>query len=92
VPTAEELGLKGLDCGAWSAFSFPKGTPRAIVERLAKVSSQAIDTPAVRDRFKSLGVVVATPDRRSPEYLAKFVESEIARWAVPMKAAGLVPQ
>ena len=58
IPTAEELGVKGLDCGAWGSFSFPKDTPQAIVERLAKASSDAIDTPAVIDRFKAVGVVV----------------------------------
>ena len=46
IPTAEELGVKGLDCGAWGSFSFPKDTPQAIVQRLAKASSDAIDTPA----------------------------------------------
>jgi len=89
LPTAAELGMKGLDCGAWGAFSFPKGTPKEIVRRLAKASSDAIDTPAVRERFKSIGVVVAAPDRRSPEYLTEFVKSEIARWAVPIKASGI---
>jgi tripartite-type tricarboxylate transporter receptor subunit TctC len=89
LATADELGMKGLDCGAWAAFSFPKGTPAAIVQRLAKASSEAIDTPAVRDRFKTIGVVVTPPDRRSPEYLSKFVVSEIARWAVPIKASGI---
>jgi tripartite-type tricarboxylate transporter receptor subunit TctC len=88
LPTAVELGMKGLDCGAWGAFSFPKGTPKAIVQRLAKASSDAIDTPAVRDRFKGIGVVVTAKDRRSPEYFAGFVKSEIARWAVPIKASG----
>jgi tripartite-type tricarboxylate transporter receptor subunit TctC len=92
VPTAEDLGMHGLDCGAWSAFSFPRGTPQAIVQRLAKAASDAIDTPAVRDRFKAIGVVVAAPQRRSPEYLTKFVASELARWAVPLKAAGMIPQ
>jgi tripartite-type tricarboxylate transporter receptor subunit TctC len=92
LPTAAELGMKGLDCGAWSSFSFPKGTPQAIVRRLAKASSDAIDTPSVRERFKSIGVVVTAPDRRSPEYLAKFVVSETARWAVPLKASGMIPQ
>ena len=89
LQTAEELGLKGLDCGAWGAFAFPKGTPAAIVRRLAKASSDAIDTPAVRERFKSIGVVVTAAERRSPEYLAKFVASEIARWAAPIKASGV---
>jgi tripartite-type tricarboxylate transporter receptor subunit TctC len=89
LATANELGMKGLDCGAWGAFSFPKGTPGAIVQRLAKASSDAIDTPAVRERFKTIGVVVTPPDRRSPEYLTRFVVSEIARWAVPIKASGI---
>jgi tripartite-type tricarboxylate transporter receptor subunit TctC len=78
--------------GAWAAFSFPKGTPAAIVQRLAKASSDAIDTPAVRNRFKIMGVVVTAPERRSSEYLNKFVVSEIARWTVPLKAAGMLPQ
>ena len=50
--------MKGLDCGAWGSFSFPKDTPKEIVQRLAKASSDAIDTPAVIERFKTIGVVV----------------------------------
>ncbi len=45
LPTAEEQGLKGLDCGSWGSFSFPKGTPAAIVQRLSKATSDTIDTP-----------------------------------------------
>ena len=88
LPTAQEQGLSGLDCGSWGSFSFPKGTPAAIVQRLAKATSDAVDTPAVRERFKSLGVTIPAPDRRSPEYLTKFVPSEIERWAGPIKASG----
>jgi tripartite-type tricarboxylate transporter receptor subunit TctC len=89
IPTAAELGVPGLDCGAWGSFSFPKDTPKAIVDRLAKASSDAIDTPAVIERYKSIGVVVTAKERRSPEYLTKFVQSEIARWAGPIKASGV---
>ena len=89
LPTAEEQGMKGLDCGSWSSFSFPKGTPQPIVQKLAKATSDAIDTPAVRERFKNIGVTVTPPDRRSPEFLTKFVPSEIARWAAPIKASGV---
>src|SRR3954471_9862867 len=64
IPTAAELGVQGLDCGAWGGFSFPKDTPKAIVDRLAKASSDAIDTPAVIERYKSIGVVVAAKERR----------------------------
>ena len=89
IPTAEELGYKGLDCGAWGSLSLPKGAPKAVIDRLAKASSDAIDTPAVIERFKSIGVVVSAKNRRSPEYLTQFVKSEIERWAVPIKASGV---
>jgi tripartite-type tricarboxylate transporter receptor subunit TctC len=89
LPTADEQGIKGLDCGSWGSFSAPKGTPAAIVQRLAKASNEAVETPAVRDRLKVLGVVVPTAERRTPEYLAKFVATELERWAVPIKASGV---
>jgi len=89
LPTAQELGLTGLDCGAWGALSFPKGTPEPIVRRLTKASRDAVDTPAVRERFPRIGVSIPPPERRTPEYLAKFVPSEIERWAGPIKASGV---
>jgi tripartite-type tricarboxylate transporter receptor subunit TctC len=88
LATAEEMGLKGLDCGSWSSLSVPKGTPQAIVQRLAKASNDAVETPAVRERYKSIGVTIPPADRRTPEYLAKYVPSEIERWAGPIKASG----
>jgi tripartite-type tricarboxylate transporter receptor subunit TctC len=89
LATAQELGLSGLDCGAWGALSLPKGTPDAIVRRLAQASNAAVDTPSVRERYKGIGVTVPAPERRTPEYLTKFVPGEIARWAGPIKASGV---
>jgi tripartite-type tricarboxylate transporter receptor subunit TctC len=88
LPSAQELGLAGLDCGSWGSLSFPKGTPDEIVQRLAKATNEAVETPAVRERLKSIGVTTPAPERRTPQYLAKFVVSEIARWAGPIKASG----
>ena len=88
LPTAQEQGLTGLDCSAWGSLSFPKGTPEDIVRRLAKATSEAVDTPAIRERLKELGVTIPAPERRTPEYLAKFVPAEIERWAGPIKASG----
>ena len=89
LPTAEETGLKGLDCSSWGSFSFPKGTPREIVQRLAKASNDAVETLAVRERFKGIGVTIPAAERRTPEYLTKFVPAEIERWARPIKASGV---
>ena len=88
LPTAQEQGLSGLDCGSWASLSFPKGTPDEIVRHLAKAVNEAVETPAVRERYNSIGVTIPPPERRTPEYLAKFVPSEIERWAAPIKASG----
>ena len=90
LPTAEEAGLKGLDCGSWGSFSFPKGTPDAIVRRLADATNEALESPMVRDRFKQIGVVIPAKERRTPEYLRKFVVTETERWATPIKNSGAV--
>jgi tripartite-type tricarboxylate transporter receptor subunit TctC len=78
----------GSGLGLWQLglVVFPKGTPD-IVRRLA-ASNEAVETPAVRERFKGIGVTIPAAERRTPEYLAKFVPSEIERWAGPIKASG----
>jgi tripartite-type tricarboxylate transporter receptor subunit TctC len=89
LPAAQEHGLADLDCSTWSAFVFPKATPEAIVRRLAQATSEVVDLPLTRERFDALGVTVAAPERRSPEYLAQFVRRELDKWADPIKASGV---
>jgi tripartite-type tricarboxylate transporter receptor subunit TctC len=89
LPTAKEAGINGLDCGAWGAFVFPKGTPDAIVQRMALAANETVETPAVRDRLKTIGVTIPGPERRTLAYLAKFIPSEIERWVAPIKASGV---
>jgi hypothetical protein len=48
-----------------------------------------MDTPSVEQRLRETGTAVVAPERRSPEYLQRFVASEIERNAGPIKAAGL---
>jgi tripartite-type tricarboxylate transporter receptor subunit TctC len=88
LPTAEEQGLKGLDCGSWGSFSFPKGTPQTIVQRMAQATNEAVESPIVRARFKEIGVTIPAKERRTPEYMTKFVPAEVERWAGPIKASG----
>jgi tripartite-type tricarboxylate transporter receptor subunit TctC len=89
LPTAHEQGLTNFDCSAWSALVLPLHTPDAIVRRLQKASSEALDMPALVKSLSAVGVTVVAPERRTPEYLAKFIPSEIEKWAGPIKAAGV---
>jgi tripartite-type tricarboxylate transporter receptor subunit TctC len=88
VPTAIEQGFD-VEAYTWNAFFLPKGTPEAIVEKLHHATIEAMKTPMVREKLESAGLKFVSDDRTTPEYLAKFVQSEIAKWAVPIKASGI---
>jgi tripartite-type tricarboxylate transporter receptor subunit TctC len=87
VPTVLEQGLP-FDVTTWQAIFLPKDTPDAIVQRLNQVIGETLDTPSVHERFTTIGEEVTAPQRRGPEYLIKFIASEIERWSGPIRASG----
>ena len=89
LPTADEQGLADLDTADWYGLFLPKGAPSSIVQKLHAAAVAALDTPSFRDRLHRLGVEVVAPERRSPEYLARFLKDEIAKWTAPIKASGV---
>jgi tripartite-type tricarboxylate transporter receptor subunit TctC len=89
LATAQEQGLANFNADAWLAFFLPKGTPVSIIQKLQRATVMAMDTPLVKERLKEVGVAVVPPERRSPEYLQKFVVSEIEKWAAVIKTAGI---
>jgi len=92
LASALEQGLTDLDTRAWNGFFLPKGTPAAIVQKLNEAASATIDTPSVRERLREIGVSTVARERRSPDYLQKFVEAEIEKWAVPIRSAGVTAE
>jgi tripartite-type tricarboxylate transporter receptor subunit TctC len=89
VATGAEQGLPNLEAYTWNAVFLPKGAPPEVVNKLHGVIAQAMKTPAVRDRLEGLGAVIVSEDRADPQYLARFVKSEIEKWAGPIKASGV---
>ncbi len=89
VPTAEEQGLADFDAANWSAFFLPKDTPDAIVRILHDATVAAVSDPALKARLSATGIDPVVADRQSSAYLGQFVATEIAKWAGPIKAAGL---
>ena len=73
----------------WNAFFLPKATPEAVVQKLKRATVEAMKTPAVREKLEGAGLVFVSDDRTTPDYLAKFVQSEIVKWAAPIKAGGI---
>jgi tripartite-type tricarboxylate transporter receptor subunit TctC len=88
LPTMDELGLKGFDTGVWFGLFAPAGTPKAIVDQLARAANEAIQSDEVRAAFAPLGIdgIGSTPDEFS-----SYVRTEIDKWAKVVDAAGLKP-
>ena len=88
LPTTREQGLD-VQAYTWNALYLPKGAPADIVKKLNDTMIEAMTTPAVHERLQGIGAQVVAPDRRSPDYLAKFTASEIKKWEAPIKASGV---
>jgi tripartite-type tricarboxylate transporter receptor subunit TctC len=89
LASAHEQGLFNFDAYIWNGLFLPRDTPSSIAEKLHDAAVAAMDTPDVQRRIKEMGGAVVSPQRRSSEYLQNFVESEIEKWAAPIKASGV---
>jgi tripartite-type tricarboxylate transporter receptor subunit TctC len=90
LASAQEQGLDGFEAIFWNAIFLPKNTPAEIVKKLNSALVAMMDTPATQERLKENGAIVVAPDRRSPAYLQKFIETETAKWAATIKASGIL--
>jgi tripartite-type tricarboxylate transporter receptor subunit TctC len=86
VPTFAESGYSGMEAGLWYGMLAPKGTPRAVVDRLNAVINQAMQDAEVRKRFAqgAIEVVGGTPDA-----FGRYVAAEIKRWGEVARAANV---
>src|SRR5262245_12867176 len=90
LATANESGLPNFEAYTWNAIFLPKGAPAAIVKKLDDVIVETMKTPAVKERLEGLGAIIVPEDKAAPDYLDKFVKSEIEKWAAPIRASGAV--
>ena len=88
LATAAEQGLVGFDAYSWYAIFMHAATPAPIVQRLREATLEATASADVRRRLEPLGITLISGERGTTEYLARFVKSEIAKWAGPIKASG----
>jgi tripartite-type tricarboxylate transporter receptor subunit TctC len=88
VPTAKEQGVD-VKAYTWNAVFLPKGTPETIASKLNQAMVETMKTQTVREKLDAVGLKLVAEERATPAYLDGFVQSEIAKWAVLIKASGI---
>lgn len=89
IATAQEQGVTGYSSYNWNGVLAPAGTPKAIIDRIHGVLTQALTNPETRKQMESIGYEVSGD---GPAEYAAFLKSEIEKWAKVAKAAGIQPE
>ncbi len=84
VPTFKESGYD-IEGSAWYAMFAPAGTPKPIVDQVAKAAIDATHAPDVRQRIESLGLEATG---LGPTELAAILKADYAKWGPVIRASG----
>jgi tripartite-type tricarboxylate transporter receptor subunit TctC len=88
LPTLDESGLKGFNVSIWHGMYAPKGTPKAVLDKVSAAMRAALKDPEFIKRQEALGAVVMTDGRINGAEHKRFVDAEINKWGPIIKAAG----
>jgi tripartite-type tricarboxylate transporter receptor subunit TctC len=86
VPTMSEAGVPGYEATIWLGLMAPKGTPKAVVDRLNEAVSKIANQPDVKQAWTKQGAV---PMVMSPEVFDKYTRDDMAKWEKVIKTAGI---
>ena len=89
VPTFEEMGIKGLEMAFWHGLWAPKGTDKAIIDKLNGAARAALANPTVKQRYVDMGQELPAPDQLTPEALARHHKAEAEKWWPFIRAANI---
>ncbi len=89
-PTAQEGGIPSVDASIWVGFFVPRGTPKAIVDKLYSVSAEMLKFPDVKERFAVVGGAEAIG--MPPAAFQARVKQDAVRYQKVVQDVGIVPQ
>jgi tripartite-type tricarboxylate transporter receptor subunit TctC len=86
VPSAVEAGIPGMEAKLWFGLFAPAKTPKAIVAKLNREIGDILRSKETQETFLKQGVQAAPS---TPEELADWVRTEVARWTPIIRGAGI---
>ena len=86
VPTFAEAGFPNIVGYGWFGFMAPRGTPAAVVDRLAAETNAVLAEPDFKARMLELGL---QPRGGTPAEFAAFIVRETRKWSEVIRTAGI---
>lgn len=87
VPTIAEAGVPGFETTAWWAVFAPAGTPKEIITKLNTEIVKIMRSPEMKERSRQLDI---EPIGSTPDQLAAFMKTEMAKWSRAVKFSGVI--
>lgn len=92
TPTFRQSGMPGFQLTVWHGLYAPKGTPQSVINRLVSSLATALKDPILVQRFNEMDAMIVQPSAATPAYLAGFLKTDVERWKVALKNAGVKPE
>ena len=89
IPTIAEAGLPGFEVSNWYGVLATGGTPRPIVDRLNAELNRIARVPDLAEKLAAQG---ADPATGTPDDFERFIQTELKKWAVVVRGAGINPE
>jgi tripartite-type tricarboxylate transporter receptor subunit TctC len=86
VPTMAEAGVPNVVVVNWYGLIAPKGTPKAVVERVAAETIKAVQAPEMKKRLVAEG---SEGVGSTPAEFTKHLHAEHDMWVRVIKQAGI---
>jgi tripartite-type tricarboxylate transporter receptor subunit TctC len=86
VPTVAEQGYPGFRTLTWNGYVAPAGTPREIVERIAREIAEGCKDAGFAGRLQKIGV---DPVCSTPAEFSQAIREDLVTWKEAVQAAGM---
>jgi tripartite-type tricarboxylate transporter receptor subunit TctC len=89
LPTFAEAGYPKVEVLNWQGLIAPKGTPKAIIDKLNAAANEALKDPQLRELMLSQGNEIGGG---TPADFAALIKSESTKWSTVVKTANIKPE
>ncbi len=89
VKTIAEQGIKGYDAVSWGGLLAPRGTPKAVVDRIAAEVRQILADKEIQDKLLGVGAIAHFQD---PAQMGQRIQNDYGRWGQIIRDKGIAPE